>query len=204
MSIAIATLVLAAGASKRLGQSKQLLQLGDRSLLQHSVEVALQASGSPVVVVLGAQADRHRRAIQNLPVNIIIHPGWEKGMGSSLKAGVSFILESHPKTQAMLIMVCDQPLVTPQHLQRMTEAYRKGYGLVASGYQDTVGVPVLFDMHYRDALLNLPDDAGAKKMLNTYRDLVHVIALPGGELDIDTPGDYEKLRGSLPDQQTSG
>jgi len=189
MSVAI--LLLAAGDSTRMGTSKQLLDIGGTPLLVHSVKIALQSGLHPVTVVLGAHAEEHRRIIQSLPVDVVVHEDWQLGMGSSLKAGLRHLLNQSVKPEAVVVLVCDQPRLTAQHIQALVATYRKERkSIVASRYGDTDGVPVLFAESLFDELLGLPDGHGAKKIIGGHGDVSRVGFDEGG-IDLDTPEDYE-------------
>ncbi|MEQ1588226.1 MAG: nucleotidyltransferase family protein, partial [Cyclobacteriaceae bacterium] len=108
----ISILVLAAGSSSRLGQSKQLFLVEGKTLLEKSALAALNSGAEHVVVVLGAQAALHKKVIENLPIGIVINDDWQKGMGNSLKVGLGHLITNYPETEAVIIMVCDQPFLT--------------------------------------------------------------------------------------------
>lgn len=190
----IVTLILAAGSSSRLGQSKQLLQVNGVPMLRKTVVTALEADTNDVVVVLGHKAVQHQQIIMDLNVDIMHHSDWQEGMGSSIKAGVSHILENHPHTQAILVMVCDQPYITTDHLNVLMNSYRtSGAPIVASAYASTTGVPALFDKNMFAELLELENAQGAKKILEKNIQGVLSVEFPKGAIDIDTPADYKKL-----------
>ena len=86
----IAVILLAAGPSSRMGQPKQLLKIGDESLLGHAIKIMVQ-SGLLPVVVLGAEEEKLRKEIESHKVHVISNPLWKTGMGSSIKAGINFI-----------------------------------------------------------------------------------------------------------------
>lgn len=191
----ITALLLAAGSSSRMGQSKQLLLVDSVPLLRKTVLTALEANTNHVAVVLGYNAGQHQQIIQDLNVDIIKHPGWQEGMGSSLKAGVSHILKNHPDTQAILVLVCDQPHITSEHLNALISNYQTSQApIIASAYASTVGVPVLFDKSKFAELLELDNTQGARKILEKNLSAVLSVEFPEGEVDIDTPDDYKKLR----------
>jgi molybdenum cofactor cytidylyltransferase len=187
-------IILAAGSSSRLGQSKQLVEVDGVPLLLKSTLAALDTNYSHVVVVLGSNADIHKKMIAHLPVEIITHEGWEKGMGSSLKTGLQHVVESRPATHAVVIMVCDQPLLTSVHLNTLRDVYKKSSGkIVASQYGNTVGVPALFDRTLFPELLEIKDSQGAKVIIERHATLVNAINWDDGQLDIDTPQDLKSL-----------
>lgn len=187
-------IILAAGSSSRLGRSKQLVKVNDVPLLLKTTMAALEALYSHVVVVLGAKAEEHKKLIAHLPIEIIIHTEWEKGMGSSLKTGLQHILKLKPKSLAIVVLVCDQPLLTSSHLTALRGAYRKtGKPIVASLYKETLGVPALFDQSLFPELLEIKDVQGAKIVIENHPGSVEPIPWTGGGLDIDTPDDLKLL-----------
>lgn len=186
----VAIVILAAGSSSRMGQSKQLLRVHDTTVLSHAITVALQAEPAVVTVVLGAHAKQHRESIQSMPVSIVVNEQWETGMGSSLKAGLRHVETHHPKVTAVLFMVCDQPALTTQHLLNLIGKAEKP--IVASHYAGSPGVPALFKKSLFPSLNALRNDQGAKKMFRLFPEQVSTVDFPGGELDLDTMEDYQK------------
>lgn len=192
-------MILAAGASTRLGggRLKQLLPFRGRSLLRHAAEVALAAGASPVVVVLGAQAERLRGELAGLPVEVVVNTGWEEGMASSLRAGLAALVAAAPDTGAVLLMLCDQPLVTPEALQALVAAHRaSGKPAIASEYASggPLGPPCLFARPLFADLLALSGAQGAKQLLSRLSpDATLRVSLPEADQDIDTAADWERF-----------
>lgn len=186
-----AIVILAAGASTRMGKSKQLLSWNDDTLLTHAVKTALQTQTSEVVVVLGANHQQHSALLAGMKVNIVVNHNWEMGMGSSLKAGLKY-LNSSSKPDCLLVMVCDQPFVTSQHLDQLIQKVETSNGIVASGYAETAGVPAAFTSRFFEKILALDDSEGARKIIQSNKDLVTRINFPPGASDIDTPDQYEQ------------
>lgn len=190
----IGVILLAAGSSSRMGQPKQLLPVGDDTLLKTMVRVAMGASPNAVVVVLGSNDEAHRSSIQDTSAEIVFNADWSRGMGSSLKAGLLHLQKQHSETEAAIVMVCDQPHVTSQHLTLLVEHFKNtGKPIVASYYQDTAGVPVLFDKRLFAEILLLEDSQGAKKILRQHAPQVELINFPEGAIDLDTPEDYRSF-----------
>ena len=186
----VAAVVLAAGGSTRMGRPKQLLPWRGRSLLRHTADVALEAGCAPVVVVLGAMADRLRPELVGVPVAVVENPDWEQGPGTSVRVGLGAI----GSADAVVYLVCDQPLVDAGHVRRLIDAHQTtGRPMAASEYGGTVGVPALFARPYFAELADLAPAAGAKRVLTRYPDLVAAVPFPAGECDVDTPADYERL-----------
>jgi molybdenum cofactor cytidylyltransferase len=190
----VGIIVLAAGSSSRMGQSKQLLEIGGEQLLLKSAKVAWQSEAERVIVVLGANEDDHRQIIEHLPIEITSNENWQKGMGSSLKKGLKELLQIVPALEAVLIMVCDQPLLTTKHLNQIIKKFKLTRSpIVASYYSASAGVPALFDKSLFEKLLNVEDDSGAKKIIQQHKEAVQTIDFPKGGVDIDTPDDYRKF-----------
>jgi molybdenum cofactor cytidylyltransferase len=187
-------IILAAGASTRMGQSKQMLAWNDQTLLNHAIDSA-RATGAPVVVVLGANEEVHRTSIQNRKITMVSNPRWETGMGSSLKVGLQRLMRDQPGVEAMIAMVCDQPYVTTTHLLALWKEYLRSKTSVFSKYADTLGVPALFGSDLFGDILTLDDDQGAKKLIQKLKPGEFVsIELRNGEKDLDTYQDYLDLR----------
>jgi molybdenum cofactor cytidylyltransferase len=194
----IALILLAAGSSSRMGQSKQLLLIEDEPLLLRSTKAALASSPGKIAVVLGAEAEKHGGVINHLPVQIIHNENWAKGMGNSIKAGLNHLLTIQPDLQAVVIMVCDQPLLTCSHLDKIISTYKKTKKqIVASHYSNAPGVPALFDQSLFSELLIIPDEQGAKKILTKHTSDVVAVDFPGGEIDLDTWEEYQNFKNKL-------
>jgi molybdenum cofactor cytidylyltransferase len=190
----VAAIILAAGASTRMGRSKQLLPVNGRPLLLHTLDVAEQAGLMPVVTVLGAHHQEHQHIINTSKNLIAINPQWQSGMGSSLKVGLNHALSLSPSTDAAIMLVCDQPELTVSHLHALVDQYqRSGRAIVASYYADTTGVPALFDKTMFPELLGLDDTQGAQKLVRQYPGKLAVVNFPGGAIDLDTPEDYDRF-----------
>ncbi|HEX7016910.1 MAG TPA: nucleotidyltransferase family protein [Cyclobacteriaceae bacterium] len=194
----ITAIVLAAGASSRLGQSKQLLQVEGEPLLRRIARVSCESNADRTLVVLGDNEREHGRIIRDLPLYICIHSDWERGMGSSLKAGMEFIQSFLSDTTAVIVVVCDQPLLTTDHLNHLIDKYKSTRApVVASAYSNVLGVPVLFDASLFDGIRRIDDAHGARQIIDKNKANAQRVAFPGGELDIDTPEDYQRYQESL-------
>jgi len=186
----ISILILAAGNSSRLGQSKQLVPIQGEPLLLKSVREAMGAQAESIVVVLGAQAEVHKKIIDTLPVEIVINTNWERGIGSSLKVGLKNLTDRFPETEAVLIMVCDQPYLTTEHLRNIVATYKNTHAeVVTSFYNQTKGVPTLFKNSLFSKLMQLNDTQGARKIIQTFKGSIIDVPFDKGEIDLDTPDD---------------
>ena len=193
----IAAVVLAAGASSRMGTAKQLLRLGSRTLLRRSVEEALASAARETVVVVGAEAERMRHELRDLPVVTVENTRWAEGIGSSVSAAADFIRRQQPEFDALVLMTCDQPHVSAATIDRLIAEHDvSAKSIAASGYAGTIGVPALFSRACFDALSQLPADRGAKDILLRHRTDVAEVEFEPGATDLDTPADYERFTGS--------
>lgn len=180
-----------------MGQSKQMLDIGGEALLLKTVKAAINSQAGFIVVVLGANEKMHREILTDLPVDILYNKNWESGMGGSLKAGLLHLRNIHPLLEAVIILVCDQPLLKGEHIFNLLSGYEQiKKPIIASMYSGTPGVPVLFDKVYFPKLMALPDDQGAKKTVLENPDDVFGIEFPGGEFDLDTMEDYNAFKKS--------
>ena len=184
-------IILAAGESSRLGQPKQNLLYNGKTLLQHAIESGQGADCQTIVVVLGANADN----IVSVPeVTTIYNKDWKEGMASSIRIGMLEI-SSKSTIDKVIIMMCDQPFVTSTLLNDLiNKQSTSGKSIVASTYNGTTGVPVLFDHSLFSELLSLRGKEGAKNILRNHVADIAEIPFEKGGIDIDTPEDYERLR----------
>lgn len=178
-----AAVILAAGASTRLGRPKQLIEIGGETLLDRAARVADEAGCWPVVVVLGAEARTVLSRCSLRSVAVLVNPWWQEGMASSLRLGVAAIAS----WDGVVLMTCDQPAVTAEHLQALTASCE----ITSSAYGGRRGVPAYLPKSSFPALMKLKADAGARELLKD----APAIDLPGGEIDIDTAADVARARG---------
>ena len=145
--------ILAAGASTRMGSPKQLLDVGGRPLVARAAEAALASCAWPVVVVLGAHADRIRPALARLPVLAVDNPAWTEGMASSIRAGMAALGQFSRSLDGAVLALCDQPAFSAGGDRRARRPHRAtGRGIAAARYGGRHGAPALFlRAHFRGA-----------------------------------------------------
>lgn len=188
----IGAVVLAAGASTRLGFPKQLIVHEGVPLVRRAAIAAVEAGATPVVVVLGADASQVEEAVFGLPgVTTVLNREWTSGLASSLSAGLRTLLE-RGYCDAALVMLADQPLVDAPALKRLLTAFDSERRIIASAYENTIGVPAVFGMEHLGDLLRLEGDAGAGAWLRSRTQEVTAIPLASAALDVDTESDVAR------------
>jgi molybdenum cofactor cytidylyltransferase len=187
-------LLLAAGASRRMGRPKQLLPVAGQPLLRHAAGQALAAPVSPIFVVLGAQAAEIAPCLDGLALRIAVNSDWAEGLGSSVRTGLQALLADTPGLPAVIIALADQPDCPAAHYARLIAAHREtGRGIVASIADGTPRPPVLFTAEWFPRLLALEGDAGARNLLQEQRAVLATVPLATAT-DLDTPDDYDRFR----------
>lgn len=195
---AVGLILLAAGASTRMGVPKQLLQFGERSLISHGIEVAIASVCNPIIVVLGASSDRIKPEVELFDVQVVENPCWAEGMSSSIRTGIKALNAINPAVEAVVLMLCDQPFVTTQVIDLLVAVYQDtGEPITASEYAGILGVPALFSHVLFSELSALRGDAGARQVIKQHAQAVIGVPFPEGEIDLDTPQDYEALQTQL-------
>lgn len=182
----ISGVVLAAGASSRMGRHKLLLPLGGEPLVRRVVRQVAQAGFDDVLVVVGHEHDAVVGALDGLGVRHAQNPAYASGMGSSFRAAV----EALPDSEAAMFALADQPLLTADHYRQLLEACRPR-GIVSVRYGEVTAPPHLFDREYFEELSRL--EHGARPVLQRHLDVTTIVRFPPELLlDVDTPEDYER------------
>lgn len=187
----VAGLVLAAGSSSRLGSNKLLLELGGEPLLHRAARRALAAGLAPVIVVLGAEAERVAPALEDLPVTLAMNPHPADGMPGSLRTAIHAVPAD---CAGAAVILPDMPLVTTAMLSALRERFLAGgEPLVISLYGDTAAPPTLYARSLFPALLAAAE--GGREVVRGHRRGAAVMHWPAALLvDVDVPGDLERLR----------
>ena len=187
----IATLILAAGSSSRMGVLKQLLPLQKTTLLEYVISNVKLAEVDKVYCVIGAKAESIAPYLKKHQVKVIVNPNYQNGLSSSIKCGIEQITKEN--IDAILIVLGDQPLIPPTYFNELITTYKAQQDkIIATHYIDNFGVPVVVPKHYLPHLLELKGDKGAKEFLNSQGD--NIIGLKTDTLfDVDTEKDYKEL-----------
>jgi molybdenum cofactor cytidylyltransferase len=188
-----AAVVLAAGASTRMGRPKLAVPVRGTPMLRRVAQAAAASRCREVVVVLGgAHAAAYRPLLDGLPVRVVENPDPAEGMGSSIRAGVAAI---SPEASGVVILLADQPLVTAAMIDRLIEtAVAGGHRIVASSCRGIVGPPAYFDRALFLELLTLEGDRGARSVIESYPTQGVAVPLPDeAAADVDTADDLRGL-----------
>ena len=190
----VAGLILAAGASERLGRPKQLLRYRGETLIHRSARLARAAGLTPLHVVVGCRGREVAAGLGDLGprVALVNNPDWSAGMGGSLARGIA----SLPDTAgAALVLVTDQPYLSGAVLGAILERYRSGAApLVACRYASgALGVPALFGRRFFPELSALSGDRGARALFKRHAASLTTVSFPSGDADIDTAADAAAL-----------
>jgi molybdenum cofactor cytidylyltransferase len=192
----ISTIILAAGESSRLGQPKQLLTYENQTLIERIISITKTIDFEKTIVVLGAFAKQIEPILAATNVDIVINENWQNGMSSSLKKG----LENTKKSDAILVLLSDQPFVNSELIHQLIEkGKRSDFPIIATKYQGVFGVPALFKKIIFEALENLNEQVGAKKVIKNYakNNQVGFVSFEKAAIDIDTIEDYDKLLNTI-------
>lgn len=193
--MSVAAIVLAAGASRRLGQPKQLLKQGDETLLERAIRLVQEAGASPVLVVLGAHFNIISASIPLRGASAVFNNHWEQGIATSIHAGLRALDKVAPESQGALLMSCDQPRLTAAHLRALLAAFtaKPAPVIAVSSYAGVQGVPAVFPRAVFPNLAALRRDTGARTLFAEPPCPLLSVDFPGGEIDIDLPTDLAEL-----------
>ncbi len=190
----VAGILLAAGTSSRMGSNKMLFELEGESVLRRAARRALAAGLSPLVVVLGHEADRAKRELEGLPCQWTLNPLYEQGINSSLKAGITAVRDLDAK--AALVMLADMPFVTTEMLAAMIARFRASTApLAISDYAGVNAPPMVYDRSLFAELLAMEGEGCGRQVVKRHRSEAEVVAWPVSALaDLDVPEDYARLK----------
>ncbi|HYK82311.1 MAG TPA: nucleotidyltransferase family protein [Gemmatimonadales bacterium] len=185
----VAGVLLAAGASRRMGRNKMLLALQGETLVRRAARRALAAGLAPVVVVLGHEADRVRAELADLPVEVAVNPAFTGPTSGSLHRGLERLA---PTVEAVVVMLGDMVLVTAEMLAELVTAARQsGAPLVVSRYGDVTAPPLLFRRALFGELLAWSGEGCGKPVVQAHKGEALFVDRPALVLaDVDTPQDF--------------
>ena len=192
----VASVVLAAGSSSRMGSNKLLLELAGETLLRRAARRALAAGLDPVLVVLGHDAERARSELSGLSCRAVVNAEHARGMNTSLGVGLAAL---PGEAIAAVVALADMPLVTADMLAELVRRYRASTApLVVSDYGGTLAPPVLYDRALFRELQGLEGDGCGRRAVQRHRGEALAVPWPAEALvDLDEPADYERVRVAL-------
>jgi molybdenum cofactor cytidylyltransferase len=190
----IGAVILAAGMSSRMGEAKQLLRLGENTLLGQVVEIVRGSRVDEIVLVLGHAAETIKESIAIQNLRVVINEAYRQGMGSSLRTGLAAL---PPEVDAALIVLADQPFIRPATLNRLIDQYEQsGAQIVIPIFKGFRGNPILLDRSVFPEVMALTGDIGCRAIFGNH--LEGIVKVPvediGILLDLDSKNDFERLQ----------
>lgn len=188
----IATIILAAGESKRMKGIKQLLPWKNSTLLENAIEQSKLSLSEDVFVILGAHKKNILNTIDTKGITIIDNPNWHLGMGTSIRAALQYFNKKKLDYGAVLILLSDQPLLDFNHYNNLIYKYIKNNKIITSSYSKGFGVPAILGKSYFERLMNLQNDQGAKKVIMNHLSDMIIVHSKNKTIDLDTRTEYQK------------
>jgi molybdenum cofactor cytidylyltransferase len=186
----IAAILLAAGLSRRMGTQKLLLNVKGQPMVRRAAATCQQAGLSPIIAVLGHEAERVQQVLAGLDVTCIRNENFCAGMASSLTAGLAALPAD---IDGALIALADMPFVTVDDMRALCAAFSpsQGRAICIPTHEGKRGNPVLLGRQCFPALAALSGDQGAKPFIRKNEDIVYEVPVsPGVLMDLDTPEAY--------------
>ncbi|HEX6202147.1 MAG TPA: nucleotidyltransferase family protein [Thermoanaerobaculia bacterium] len=192
-------ILLAAGLSSRMGENKLLLEVDGEPLVARSARRAVAAGLSPLVVVLGHEAERVRPALAALDCRPLVNPDFAQGIVTSLRAGLDALPAG---TAAAVVLLADMPFVTAGMIAALVARYRESTApLVISDYAGVAAPPMLYDRALFAELRAMDDGRCGKQVVRRHRHAAEVLSWPAAALaDLDTPEDVARMAGAGTDR----
>lgn len=189
----VAGLLLAAGTSSRMGANKMLLTIDGEPMIRRAARRAAAGGLSPLIVVLGHEAERARAQLVGLDCRVVVHPGYEQGVTTSVHAGLRALPE---EAAAVMVVLADMPHVTSEMVEEMIARYRASTApLVISDYEGVNAPPMLYDRCLVPELLAMHEGGCGKQVVKRHKAEAEVVTWPAAALaDVDRPEDYERAR----------
>ena len=182
----VSAILLAAGEAKRMGKLKQLMPLGNSTIVEQTIDNLLSSKVHEVIVVVGYRAEEVIRRIATKPIKIAVNPIYQQGMGTSIITGLSQV---DSRAQAIILVLGDQPFVDSQTINRLMDEFdTHDKGIVIPVHQGRRGHPIIFSLKYRAQLSELKGDIGGREIIREYPDdiLEVTVDCEGINIDIDT------------------
>jgi len=179
----VSAILLAAGESKRMGKPKQLMLLGNSTIVEQTIDNLLNSRVSEVIIVLGYKAEAVVEKIATRPVKIAINPAYPQGMSTSIVTGLNLI---NDKAKAVMLALADQPFIDSQTISRLIDEFDShDKGIAIPVYQGRRGHPVIFAIKYKEELLGLTGDIGGRLIIERHPDDILEISVSTESINID-------------------
>jgi len=163
--------------------------------VRRAARAATDANCLSVTVVVGDLRARIETELRETPVVVVENPEWSRGLGTSIRCGLRHLLTSRPELEAVVVLACDQPFVDGNVITSLIAQWENsGKPIVASSYAGTLGIPALVDRACFESLLALPDESGAKSLIESRSAEVGKVEFEKGAIDIDTPADFAQIK----------
>jgi molybdenum cofactor cytidylyltransferase len=192
----VTAVLLAAGESRRMGDFKQLLRLGDKTFVEHCVDQLLASGVGELIVVTGHRDSDVQHAVGRRPVRFAHNADYRSGMASSIKCGIRAASEN---AGAFLIALVDQPQIQAETVSHLIQAYEKERtGIVIPRYDGRNGHPILLDGRLKEEILNMNLEEGLREVVRAHADEILRIDVSSRAVvdDCDLPEDFQRLLGS--------
>lgn len=188
----LSILIPAAGASKRLGQTKQLVQFKSVSLIQNAVNIASSINPCEVIVITGHDASAVKNAVDHTPVRWVHNANWSNGMGSSIAAGATVI--NHRST-AVMILLCDQWHLDVSDLHLMLTSWQSNPDRIICARVNKQNMPpVIFPIKFLSQIQALEGENGAREILKNNPESLFSVPLKNALFDLDTTAGLRQLK----------
>lgn len=200
----VAVVVLAAGLSSRMKTPKQLLKIGNKTLLEIVLEKAQAISDEPVFCVLGANEKLIRGTINSKNIEFVFNKNYQEGLSSSIVTAIKYLEKTANNFDGVLILLADQPAIDLVYLKNMIHLFQANtHQIIASKYERKVGVPAIFSKDFFNELKLLKGDQGAKNVINTHKKTIIFSTITSNFIDIDTKEDYINYRQQTKDKKNA-
>jgi len=191
----LAVVLLAAGPSSRLGQSKQLVRRDEESLVRRSARLLLTLAPANLTVVTGCGAEAVAAELEGLPVGVVFNHDWEQGMGASINRGVRSLPQG---LDGVLVAVCDQWRLEPEDLGGLRDHWHNDISRICvaawkEGEAFVSGPPVIFPRKLIPELKSMQSNRGARQLIDRYMDIVEFVEMDNAAFDLDRPEDLKRM-----------
>jgi molybdenum cofactor cytidylyltransferase len=202
MDMFISAIILAAGESKRMGRTKQLLDVGGKPLLQHILEPIRQTGVDEVILVLGHEAEQIQKKIPIPGIKVVLNPDYREGMITSIRQGLQAL---DPRSEAFFIVLGDQPGIEPGVYRHLIQEFRNRFPektIFLPAYKGRRGHPALFSVKHRQEASRIEGDRGFREVLEMVPQEVFLVELESESIvhDLDTPEQYQNFMGKKPEE----